>query len=478
VGRQKILTRLIKYDKIRRNNMPYDYLQIIERFENGQPMEKEQWDVDQIVLTTRELVRKYRLGWDKQVIVPDDPDLTDRVFQAGLELANRVGVYSSSTGRVLKFEPNELENGLKRMPAQLTMGEGAEERTLFPRKMMDARPPLVWAGNPGAPTPEAWFLQNVMNWMQEPIADMVTCGTLTRVYGHDVGTREPSEILATRLELKLLREGLRRVGRPGMGMLAAQSSVSELGNLSVANPEYLRPCDAHLIPILNEMIMDNRNIARVVNSLDYGMRNASLACVMVGGLGGDAPGSAVVQVASMIAANLVCRADYHLLHPIHIRHVATSTRSVMWVQAVVEQAFARNAPCIIFSDIYPKSGALTYELLYEVAANAIAITACGGHLEGVGAADGALPNGTGLEARWMGEVGHTVARQGLDLELANRLVLKLLEKYEPVFDRPGGNPGVAFNQAYNLETLQPLPDWNRMYNEVKADLNRMGLTVP
>ena len=174
-------------------------------------------------------------------------------------------------------------------------------------------------------------------------------------------------------------------------MLAAQSSVSELGDLAVCHPDYLRPCDSHLVPMLNELIIDHRNMARAVNSMEYGMRNASLACVMVGGLAGDAPGAAVVQAASFIAANLVCLADYHLLHPIHIRHVATSTRSVMWVQGVVEQAFARNAPCIIVSDIYPKSGSLTRELLYEVAANAIAITVSGGHLEGVGANDGAAP---------------------------------------------------------------------------------------
>ena len=341
--------------------MAYDYLEMIDRFNTGQKMEKERWDIDQIVLTTRQLVRKYHLSWDNQIIIPADPDLADRVFQAGLELAERIGVYSMSTGRVLKFEAGELTDGLKRMKLVLEMGEGADLRTLFARQIMDPRPPLVWAGNPGAPTPEDLFLPNVMSWMQEPIVDMATCGTLTRVHGREVQTREPLEIVATRLELKLLRQGLRQVGRPGMGLLAAQSSVSELGNLSVANPDYLRPCDAHLVPMLNELIMDNRNIARAVNSLEYGMRNASLPCVMVGGLGGDAPGAAVVQVASFIASNLVCLADYHLLHPIHIRHVATSTRSVMWVQSVVEQAFARNAPCIIFSDIYPKSGALTRE---------------------------------------------------------------------------------------------------------------------
>jgi methylamine--corrinoid protein Co-methyltransferase len=198
---------------------------------------------------------------------------------------------------------------------------------------------------------------------------------------------------------------------------------------------------------------------------------------MVGGLAGDAPGAAVVQIASFILANLVCRAHYHLLHPIHIRHVATSTIPVMWVQSAVAQAFSRNAPCIIVADIYPKSGALTRELLYEVAANAIAITVSGGHLEGVGSADGLYPNGTGLEARRMGEVGHAVSRQKLSLNEANSLILRLYQKYGHVFQQKGGNPGVAFNQAYDLQTLTPVPVWVRMYQEVKSEMRNMGLAA-
>ncbi|MEW6651131.1 MAG: monomethylamine:corrinoid methyltransferase, partial [Chloroflexota bacterium] len=170
-------------------------------------------------------------------------------------------------------------------------------------------------------------------------------------------------------------------------------------------------------------------------------------------------------------------ADYHILHPIHIRHVATSTREVLWVESVVLQAFARNAPGIIVADVYPKSGALTRELLYETAANAIAITVSGGHLEGCGSADGLLPNASGLEARLMGEVGQAVSRQGVSLEQANRWVLKLLGKYEQIFQLPGGNPGVRFDQAYDLKTLQPVPEWLGMYADARNVLSEMGLKI-
>ena len=148
-----------------------------------------------------------------------------------------------------------------------------------------------------------------------------------------------------------------------------------------------------------------------------------------------------------------------------------------WTSAssAAKSLFARNAPCIIVSDIYPKSGALTRELLYEVAANAIVITVSGGHLEGVGSADGLLPNGTGLEARWMGEVGHAVARQGLTLNQANQIVTDLLSRYEHVFQMRNGNPGARFDEAYDLETLQPVPAWQKLYDEVKAEVREMGL---
>ena len=122
---------------------------------------------------------------------------------------------------------------------------------------------------------------------------------------------------------------------------------------------FLRACDAHLIPMQNELKVDYTSLTKAANSIEYGMRNSSLPCVVVGGLGGDAPGSAVLNVASFALSNLVCLSDFHSCHPIHIRHVATTTRSVLWVESVVCQAFSGHAPCIIFGDIYPKSGALT-----------------------------------------------------------------------------------------------------------------------
>jgi methylamine---corrinoid protein Co-methyltransferase len=443
---------------------------------SGPYLDEEAWDLDRVAATTRQLVGKHNLTWDAETAIPNDPGLIRAVFEAGMALASQLGVYVRDTQRVVQFGEHEIRAGLAAMPGELTMGEGKDVRTLFARKVMDERPPLIWGGSPGTALPEELFLPIETSYAQEQGVDMLSTGSLTAVDGREVRTGTPLEVLATQRELKLLRKAIEAAGRPGMGLMGAESSVSAYGDLAVANPDMLRACDAHLIPMQNELKVDYTSLAKAANSIEYGMRNSSLPCVFVGGLGGNAPGAAVLNVAAFALSNLACLSDFHSCHPIHIRQVATTTRSVLWVESVVCQAFAEHAPCILFADIYPKSGALTREVLYEVAANAIVITVSGGHLKGPASADGLLPNCSGLEARWMGEVGRAVARQQLSQDEANGLVKKLINKYEHVFIMPEGNPGKPFDQAYDLDTLQPCEEWQSTYESVKQEVRAMGLT--
>jgi len=453
------------------------FLEICSRSNNGPIVSKEEWDLDYIIGEVRELVDEYGFSWDKNVLVPTDEKLLDQIFEAAKRLICKTGVFNITTGRIIKFTGDEIEEGLRQMKTELVMGEGKDSVTLYARKIEDKRDPVIWAGNPGCPTPEEIFYENVLSTAKEPIIDLLTCGSLVDVDGFRVEGNHPTEVLATCRELKYLHKALREVGRPGMGMLAAESAVTELGDLAAASSNMLRPCDAHLVAMFNELIIDNGNLTRAAYSLEYGMKNASLACTMVGGLEGDAPGATMVMIASMMAANLVCLADYHLCHPIHIRDVATTARGCLWLQSVLCQAFAKNAPAIIVCDLWPKSGAMTKEILYEVAANAIVVTVSGGHLEGVGSADGRVPNGTGLEARFIGEVGKAVTRQGMTREEANNIVLKLLEKYEHVFSEPEKYIGKRFDEAYDMATVTPLQEWEKMYLEVKDELRSMGLHI-
>lgn len=451
------------------------YLEICERSNTGTKISKDDWDMDYIVENVMELVEDYEFEWDKQVVIPEDEQLFADMFKAAKELILKTGVYNMSTGRIISFTEEEIDEGIKNMKKELVMGEGKDAYTLVARGVEDEREPAVWAGNPGCPTPEKLFLPIVRSVAKEPVIDLMTCGSLIDVDGFKVTSGSPSEVVAVRREMEYLRQALEEVGRPGLGLLAAESAVTEIGDLAAVGEKRLRPSDSHLVAMFNELIIDNGNLVRAASKLDYGMKNASLACTMVGGLGGDAPGSTVVMIASILAANLICMADYHLCHPIHIQDVATTARGCLWLQAVLCQTFAKHAPAIIVCDIWPSSGSLTKELLYETAANAIVVTVCGGHLEGLGAANGNYPNGTGLEVRLMGEVGKAVARQKMTRAQANEIVLKLLEKYEHVFKMEDKNMGKRFDESYDMETIEPVPEWLAMYEEVKAELAEMGV---
>lgn len=451
------------------------YLEICERSNTGTKISKDDWDMDYIVENVMELVEDYEFEWDKQVVIPEDEQLFSDMFKAAKELILKTGVYNMSTGRIISFTEEEIDEGIKNMKKELVMGEGKDAYTLVARGVEDEREPAVWAGNPGCPTPEELFLPIVRSVAKEPVIDLMTCGSLIDVDGFKVTSGSPSEVVAVRREMEYLRQALEEVGRPGLGLLAAESAVTEIGDLAAVGEKRLRPSDSHLVAMFNELIIDNGNLVRAASKLDYGMKNASLACTMVGGLGGDAPGSTVVMIASILAANLICMADYHLCHPIHIQDVATTARGCLWLQAVLCQTFAKHAPAIIVCDIWPSSGSLTKELLYETAANAIVVTVCGGHLEGLGAANGNYPNGTGLEVRLMGEVGKAVARQKMTRAQANEIVLKLLEKYEHVFKMEDKNMGKRFDESYDMKTIEPVPEWLAMYEEVKAELAEMGV---
>ena len=451
------------------------FLELCKRSQTGEKVSKEDWDMDYVIDTVMEINDEYEFSWDKQVIIPEDEQLFQDMFEASKQLIQKIGMYNLSTSRVISFTEEEIEEGIRNMKTSLVMGEGKDAVTLVARKIEDEREPIIWAGNPGCPTPERLYYPIIQSVAKEPLIDLLTCGSLVDVDGYQVKNGDVTEVFAVRKELKYLHQALKEVGREGMGLLAAESAVTEIGDFAASYDRALRPCDSHLVATFNELMIDNGNLLRAANSFDYGMKNASLACTMVGGLGGDAPGATMVMIASILAANLICNADYHLCHPIHISDVATTARGCLWLQAVLCQTFATQAPAIIVCDLWPASGAMTKELLYEVAANAIVVTVCGGHLEGIGAANGNAPHGTGLEIRLMAEVGKAVARQHMTRKEANEIVLKLLDKYEYIFQKEGGNPGVPFDEAYNMETITPLPEWEKMYEEVKEELAQMGV---
>ena len=124
----------------------HPYFDILDRTLRGPKITSNEWDFDKVVLTTQRMVEKHRIRWQPDVLVTADEGLADAVFDAGFELATEIGVYARSTGRVVRFERDELETGMRRLPTTLVMGQGADARTLYARRVMDTRRQELDAG--------------------------------------------------------------------------------------------------------------------------------------------------------------------------------------------------------------------------------------------------------------------------------------------------------------------------------------------
>jgi hypothetical protein len=114
-------------------------------------------------------------------------------------------------------------------------------------------------------------------------------------------------------------------------------------------------------------------------------------------------------------------------------------------------------------------------MLYELAAYSIATSVSGqAMLQASMSAGGRIPRHvSGLEARLCGEVAHAVS--GMSRRQANELVQHLLEIYEPdLKTNPIGQP---FEEVYDVENVEPTPEWQGMYDEVSNELVQMGVPL-
>ena len=60
-------------------------------------------------------------------------------------------------------------------------------------------------------------------------------------------------------------------------------------------------------------------------------------------------------------------------------------------------------------------------------------------------------------------------------EEGNEIVKRLVALYEPDLEtNPKGQP---FEEVYNMDTVEPTPEWQGTYDEVREELVDMGLAM-
>ena len=191
---------------------------VYDRFVKGKKVKVEDWDYKVIPENLTALKEKYNLKFEPGMIIPEDKDMVNRLFQAGLEMLVTTGYYCQDLGRVMHLTEEEVWEGIKKTPTKLILGEGKDIARFYPRHGNSNVKPIIQGGPTGSPISEDVFVQVMQSYAQEGIVDDLVNGVMTTIEGKPAKTKTPYEIRATMAELRAVKEARVRAARPGMGV--------------------------------------------------------------------------------------------------------------------------------------------------------------------------------------------------------------------------------------------------------------------
>ena len=432
-------------------------------------------DFDSMITTkTMSLMKEYEIKYDSKNLVPTDNSLVDDAFEAGLDLFCDLGALCLDTSRRIVFSESEVKEVLRYLPTEVPIGNGRESRVVRKRSIEDRSPPTILGGPTGTLVSEGeLYVKNHQSIAQEAVVDAFQAGSLQTIRGERIITGSPLEILGARNAILWAREALQRAGRPGLHIGDNAAGMTSQAKICSCDPASgTRPTDGILVSQMNEMKVDYDHLSMTAFLLQYGAAIYNLMTPIIGGYAPGPEGLAIVTIAEHLAGAVIYHAVFHHMSHTHIRFLNNANRWGLWAEAVVGQALARNTNILSFEDCYCAHGPSTKELLYEVACDAMVSSVVGMQTEGVGATGGKVPDhNTGLEVRLLGEVAHATA--GMKRENANEILQKLLPRYEDKLINP--DRGKPFQECYDLKTIQPLQEWGSKYNEVRKELEELGI---
>ncbi len=191
---------------------------VYERFVKGKKVKVEDWDYQITPQNLTALKEKYKIKIERDQIVPEDKDMINRLFQAGLEMLVTTGYYCQDLGRVMHVTEEEVWEGIKKTPTKLILGEGKDIARFYPRHGNSNVKPIIQGGPTGSPISEDVFVQVMQSYAQEGVVDTIVNGVMTTIEGKPAKTKTPYEIRATMAELRAVKEARVRAARPGMGV--------------------------------------------------------------------------------------------------------------------------------------------------------------------------------------------------------------------------------------------------------------------
>jgi hypothetical protein len=453
------------------------FTDIIDRAIDGPLISDQEYYLKRYVPELNKVIQKYNIKYNPEVPLPSDDALADRVFEAAVDFFEKVGAYCPDTSRVMQFTREEILQAAANAPSESVFGEGPDRKIMRARKPDEGSEPWYHCGGGIYTTSEAIFMNQVEGLANIRKANSLSIPSSIKFRGRDARVRSPHEVLATIKTVTMAREACRRAGRPGLPILNGISTATGPISMFAASHPYfgLRPSDGFLVDSLAELVVDFEALDKVAFYTSIGANIGSTSTPLFGGYNGGAEGNAVVSVVYNLLGILVFRGSYHYNAPLHAKLRVSSTRPLLWVISVSNQALERNAPYPTVNLPYLGGGAGTDCYYYEMAAYHVCVVTSGGNMLSGHPSVSVVPDSI-LPLDHVLNVEVAEAASKLTRKEANPIVLKLIEKYENMLKNPP--QGLRYQDCYNIETGKLINiEYEKHVDRIRNELKELGLPI-
>ena len=454
-------------------------LDIAERILKGPKMEESAWNMA-LFGKMNQLTEEYNLKYPGgEVLFNMDDKVADSAFRAAVDFLTQMGVYCTSTGRVIQFSEDEVLNTIKYMPKEVTVGEGKDARVLKQRRL-EEKEALNHCPGHHAPFTEDLAPLVVKNFAEIPTCDYLEGFNFPVVDGREIFGM-PMEVYAGRREAAWMRQGVAKAGRPGLAIAYYPINTRAADLIAPIDPvNGLRPCDGILLSVLPDIKVEQDYITAAIVWDEYGgFRLNGGAGGSVGGFSGGLGGAIVEGIVRVLAGWLVYR-DIACWGGVGMGASVASAGTIpvdipaIWATSIWSQALHRHTNYILFNHSNGGySGPGTANHLMEVAFRSIEtpINGCNVHITRQFRAR-MNASQSPLDAEWSYEVAEATMRAGLDRNGAADLLMKVLNELK---GKPVEAPYNDIREFYDLVNHKPLPDFERAYLKVKEKVSSFGL---
>ncbi|WP_406660378.1 monomethylamine:corrinoid methyltransferase [Methanolobus sp. ZRKC3] len=431
----------------------------------GEKKTEKQHDL-QVFKKSEQLALKYGIKYDGKSFVPNDLEMADATFEAGIELLHSMGIYCRSTERVINIDEEDILKALN-VTNPLVIGRLKERVVVNHRYPLSSIPPVIIGGPMGGSISEENFLYVNLSAAMESVVQGIYSGAMKNFCGEYIKPKSPLEMMAVLKAARNERLATKIAGREGLALMGPSTPTLSISYVLVSSEDLYSTADPQEV-YMDDLKIDYDTLAKCIYHQEHGNHFISGQVPVFGGpCIGSPEGLAIIDVAETLQSKVLAHSSIHASGAVHVDTGSSSVKEIMWASNLSSLAVSRNMNYYTARYYWNAAGICTEMMFYETAAQAIGDTVCGRDilLGPVGAKGGVDDHSSGLESRFMGEIAQVAAQ--LTLEEANILIRKIYSKYKDKLNNPP--KGKPFDKCYRIRSeydLEPTEEYLSIYRRV------------